>query len=135
MIRGRRRPRIPLMVSTVRPGAGEGNAGLRSATVADILVTRALPEDLIAPLHEVGDVEVWAGDEPMPRHRILEAVIGVRGLICMLTACIDAVLLDAAPRLGVVSQRAVGLDNIDVAGCRRRSTRVGHTAGVFTETV
>lgn len=135
MIRGRRRPRIPLMVSTVRPGAGEGNAGLRSATVADILVTRALPEDLIAPLHEVGDVEVWAGDEPMPRHRILEAVTGVRGLLCMLTDRIDAVLLDAAPRLEVVSQMAVGVDNIDVAGCRRRSIRVGHTPGVLTETV
>ena len=77
------------MVSTVRPGAGEGDAGLRSAIVAEILVTRALPEDLIAPLHEVGDVEVWAGDEPMPRHRILEAVTGVRGLLCMLTDRID----------------------------------------------
>lgn len=91
--------------------------------------------ELITPLRELGDVVMWPGDDPMPAGRLREAVADARGLLCMLTDRIDAGVLDSAPRLEVVSQMAVGVDNIDVAECRRRSIRVGYTPGVLTETV
>jgi glyoxylate reductase len=47
---------------------------------------------------------------------------------------VDAALLDAAPKLRVVSQMAVGYDNIDVAACAARGIAVGNTPGVLTET-
>ena len=60
---------------------------------------------------------------------------GVDGLLTLLTDRVDDELLDAAgPRLRVVSNFAVGYDNIDVAACTRRGIPVGNTPGVLTET-
>ncbi|MFO7298775.1 MAG: D-glycerate dehydrogenase [Actinomycetes bacterium] len=103
--------------------------------MAEIVVTRNLPEEILAPLHEVGETWVWGDDRPIPREALLEAVRDARGLLCMLTDPIDHAVLDAAPQLEVVSQMAVGVDNIDVAACHRRGLKVGHTPGVLTETV
>jgi lactate dehydrogenase-like 2-hydroxyacid dehydrogenase len=53
----------------------------------------------------------------------------------MLNDVIDVGLLDASPSLRVISQMAVGVDNIDLDECSRRGIAVGHTPGVLTETV
>jgi glyoxylate reductase len=103
--------------------------------VTDVLVTRSLPDDIVAPLHDLGTVQVWDGDGPMPYGEMLEAVTDTRGILTMLTDEIDAGLIEAAPNLEVVSQMAVGLDNVDLEACRRLGVRVGHTPGVLTETV
>ena len=81
------------------------------------------------------DVEVWDGDGPVPDDALIAGVAGARGLLCMLTDRIDEELLAQAPQLEIVSQMAVGVDNIDVAACRRRGIKVGHTPDVLTETV
>jgi glyoxylate reductase len=80
------------------------------------------------------ECRIWEGDLPPPREVLLREVAEVEGLLCLLTDRIDEELLDAAPRLKVVSQMAVGVDNIDVAACTRRGIPVGNTPGVLTET-
>lgn len=100
-----------------------------------VFITRHLPGDIVEPLKERFEVGVWEGDGPIPRDDLLEAVATKEGLLCMITERIDDALLDAAPRLRVLSQMAVGVDNIDVAACLRRGVLVGHTPGVLTETV
>ena len=56
-------------------------------------------------------------------------------LLTLLTDRVDDELLDAAgPQLKVVSNFAVGFDNIDVPACTRRGIPVGNTPGVLTET-
>lgn len=80
-------------------------------------------------------VRVWDGVGPVPREVLLSEVASVRGLLCMLTDSIDAELIDAAPALEVLSQMAVGVDNIDLMACRRAGVVVGHTPDVLTETV
>lgn len=92
---------------------------------------------LIPGLDALADysIEVWEGDGPVPGSVLREGVRPIRGLLCMLTDRIDATLLDHAPNLEVVSQMAVGVDNIDVASCHERDIRVGHTPDVLTETV
>jgi lactate dehydrogenase-like 2-hydroxyacid dehydrogenase len=55
------------------------------------------------------------------------------GLITLLTDRVDEVLLEKAPHLLVVSNMAVGVDNIDVNGCTRRGIPVGNTPDVLTE--
>lgn len=100
-----------------------------------VYVTRSIPEEYIERIREVADIEVWEGNSPVPREVLLDRATGVDGLVSMLTDLIDAELLDAAPQLKVVSQMSVGVDNIDVEGCRERGVRVGHTPDVLTGTV
>ena len=101
-----------------------------------VFITRVVPQkglDLI--LHEPSvEAEVWPGDLPPSREMLLEKVRGIDGLYCLLTEKIDDALLEVAgPQLKVVSQMAVGYDNIDVAACTRRGIPVGNTPGVLTE--
>jgi len=80
------------------------------------------------------DADVW--DEPMPPTRdvLLEKVRGVDGFISMLTDRVDAELLDAAgAQLKVVSNHAVGFDNIVVPDATARGIPVGNTPGILTD--
>jgi glyoxylate reductase len=67
------------------------------------------------------------------RDVLLTRIADVDGLYCMLTDRIDAEVLDAAPNLRVVSNMAVGVDNIDLAACERRGIAVGNTPDVLTD--
>ncbi len=79
-------------------------------------------------------LDVWPEPGPPPYDALSERVRGCDGLLCLLTDRIDAAVLDAAgPGLRVVSQMAVGVDNIDLAACTARGIPVGHTPGVLTE--
>jgi lactate dehydrogenase-like 2-hydroxyacid dehydrogenase len=69
----------------------------------------------------------------MPRKELLAQVVEADALYCMLTDDVDRELLDSAPRLRVVSNMAVGVDNVDLAACTERGIPVGHTPGVLTE--
>lgn len=81
------------------------------------------------------DLEIWAGDGPVPDSELRQGVSRARGLLCMLTDHIDESLLVEAPHLEVISQMAVGVDNIDITACEARGIAVGHTPDVLTETV
>lgn len=82
----------------------------------------------------VADVEVWMEERPVPREELAAKVAEADGLLCLLTDKVDAELLDAAKNLCVVSQMAVGVDNIDITACQARNIVVGNTPGVLTET-
>jgi len=97
-------------------------------------ISKELPADLLDRLAGY-DLGVWRGDGPVPRNTLLEGVAEARGLLCMLTDTIDAGLLDHAPGLAVISQMAVGVDNIDLTACAERGIVIGHTPDVLTETV
>lgn len=100
--------------------------------MATVVVTRALVSG--ADRLEGHEVRTWSEDRPIPRD-VLESWIGeADGLLCMLTDRIDAPLLDRAGRLRVISQCAVGVDNIDLKACTERGLPVGHTPDVLTET-
>lgn len=97
-------------------------------------MTKELPGEHVGRLanYEVG---MWLGAGPVPRELLLEEAADISGLLCMLTDTVDDELLEAAPRLRVVSQMAVGVDNIDVGDCRYRGIVIGHTPDVLTDTV
>jgi glyoxylate reductase len=99
-----------------------------------VYVTRLIPEEGLAPVREATDCRIWEGDLPPPREVLLREVAEIEGLLCLLTDRIDEELLSAAPHVRVVSQMAVGVDNIDVAACTRRGIPVGYTPGVLAET-
>lgn len=85
-------------------------------------------------LEAVGDVWQWEGDIPIPRAVLLERSAHTTGLFSMLTDVIDEELLAGAPELQVVSNMAVGVDNVDLAACTGRGIPVGHTPDVLTGT-
>ncbi len=70
----------------------------------------------------------------MSRRELLAAVRQAEGLLCMLVDRIDAELIEAGSNLAVISQMAVGVDNIDLSAATRAGIPVGHTPGVLTDT-
>jgi lactate dehydrogenase-like 2-hydroxyacid dehydrogenase len=100
-----------------------------------VFVARKIPDDGIDPVVAACDAEVWQDDLPPPRATLLEAIRGCDGVLTLLTDKVDDEFLDAAgPQLKVVSNYAVGFDNVDVAACTKRGVAVGNTPGVLTET-
>nr|BAL57191.1 2-hydroxyacid dehydrogenase [uncultured prokaryote] len=98
-----------------------------------VLLTHPLPADWLRPLE--GRVRLIVGPEdaigfPQP---LLEFLPEAEGLITLLTDRVDAKLLEHAPKLRVVSNMAVGVDNIDLQACQARGIAVGNTPGVLTE--
>jgi glyoxylate reductase len=101
--------------------------------VARVVVTRRLAGDSIEQLRQKHDVTVWDGSLPPSRAELRELVAEAEGLLCLLSDRVDEELLGAAPRLRVVSNYAVGFDNIDLAACAARGVAVGTTSGVLTD--
>jgi lactate dehydrogenase-like 2-hydroxyacid dehydrogenase len=99
-----------------------------------IAMTYRPPGRALAMLEAVGEVWQWEGDVPIPRHLLLERSARAAGLFSMLTDAVDEELLAAAPDLRVVSNMAVGVDNVDLAACTSRGIPVGHTPDVLTAT-
>lgn len=99
-----------------------------------IFISRELPGDGHNRLREVAAVDVWEEAGPPSRETFIERVADCTGIITMVTERVDSELLDAAPRLRIVANVAVGYDNIDVAACTEREVLVGNTPGVLTGT-
>lgn len=100
-----------------------------------VYVTRLIPNEVLSIITDRFDCRVWRReDEAVPRETLKAEVAGAHGLYTMLTEKIDADLLDSAPNLRVVSNMAVGYDNIDVAECTKRGIVVCNTPGVLTDT-
>jgi len=100
-----------------------------------VFVSRYIPEEQLTLARQRCQVDLWPEDLPPPRDALLRHVRGVDGLLCLLTDKIDAEVMDSAgPGLKVISNCAVGFDNIDVSEATRRGIPVGNTPGVLTET-
>ena len=98
-----------------------------------LLVSRRLAVD---PRTVVGpgiDIDHWDADEPLPRAELLVRVASADGAVVTLSERIDEELLRAAPRLRVVSNHAVGVDNVDVPACTARGVAVTNTPDVLTD--
>jgi glyoxylate reductase len=100
-----------------------------------VFVARIIPDEGLDSVRAACDMDLWTDELPPPRDELLRRVAGCDGVLTLLTDRVDDEFLDAAgPRLRVVSNYAVGFDNIDVAACARRGVAVGNTPGVLTET-
>ena len=96
------------------------------------MITRRLPGDAVERLAADHDVVVWPGELPPAPEELRALAADAEGLLALLTDAVDADLLDACPRLRVVSNYAVGTDNVDLDACRARGIAVGRTPDVLT---
>ncbi len=102
--------------------------------MADCFVTRSLPNGVSQRIAEAGySLDVWSERTPPPQDVLVERSLDAKGLLCMLTDEINSAYLASAPNLMVVSQMAVGCDNIDLEACAARGIPVGNTPGVLTD--
>ena len=99
-----------------------------------VFVTRELPERGLDIIKERFDTEVWSDYAPPPKKLIIEKAAKVDALATLLSDKIDAEVFDAAPNLKIVSQFAVGFDNIDVKEATKRGIYVTNTPGILTDT-
>ena len=99
-----------------------------------ILISRALPEEVVARARSRADVDLHAGNKPLSKTELIARIKGREGLVCLITDTIDSSVLDSCPGLKVVSNVAVGFNNIDVAAATKRGVVVTNTPDVLTET-
>jgi glyoxylate reductase len=99
-----------------------------------VYVTRIIPQAGLDLIREFAETTVWEEPLPPPREVLLKESEDADGLVSLLTDRIDGELLDACPRLRVVSNMAVGFDNINLADVSDRGVLAGNTPGVLTET-
>ena len=99
-----------------------------------VFVTRVIRDPGLDLVKDFCEAEIWPGELPPSRAELLEKVRGVEGLLCLLTDRIDAEVLEAAgPQLKVISNHAVGFDNIVVPAATARGIPVGNTPGILTD--
>jgi len=99
-----------------------------------VFVTRRISQEGLDRIAAQTDADIWPGDLPPARDELLRRVTGIDGVLSMVTERVDDEFLErAGPRLKVVSQFGVGVDNIDVGACTRRGVAVGNTPGVLTD--
>ncbi len=99
-----------------------------------LLLTRRIPEPGASLAHEAFAVTGGDEDQPLARELLLRGVPGVDAILCLLTETIDGAVMDAAgSRLRVISNMAVGFDNIDVSAATERGIVVTNTPDVLTD--
>ncbi|MGM0510479.1 MAG: 2-hydroxyacid dehydrogenase [Thermoplasmatota archaeon] len=99
----------------------------------DVLVTRSIPENGIKKLKEKYNVEVNEESRVLKKEEIIERVGDKDALLCLLTDEIDEDIIEAGGQLKVISNYAVGYDNIDVEAATERGITVTNTPGVLTD--
>ncbi len=100
-----------------------------------VFVTRIIPEKGLEMVRNEADVEVWQNPFPPPYQTLVQKAKGMDALLCLLTDKIDENFMAAmGPQVKVISQMAVGFDNIDVPAATARGIPVGNTPGVLTDT-
>jgi glyoxylate reductase len=101
--------------------------------MARCFVTRSLPGAALDRLRASHDVDVWTERLPPPYEELSARAAAAEGLLALLTDRVDAALIDHCPRLRVISNYAVGYDNIDIDAATARGIAVGNTPDVLTE--
>ncbi len=97
-----------------------------------VAVTRQIPEAGLARLRESAEVRIWAEELPPSADELKILLTGCDGAVTLLTDTIDGQLLDQVPELHVISNFAVGFDNIDVPAATERGVLVCNTPDVLT---
>jgi glyoxylate reductase len=98
-----------------------------------VFVTRRLPEKGLNLVLKHCDAEVWSHETPPSHDDLLAAVIGKDGVLSLLTDAVDYEVIAAAAELKVISNCAVGVDNIDIKAASARRIPVGNTPDVLTD--
>lgn len=99
-----------------------------------ILVTRLLPKVALDKLSDIFDLELNLEDRVLKKEEIIAKIRDKQALLCLLTDTIDQSVMNAGDQLKVISNYAVGFNNIDLMEASKRKIPVCITPGILTET-
>ena len=99
-----------------------------------VFISNVLPQEAVQLIPKEISVEFNDTDQPLPKAELIRRLKGKDGLICHIISSVDEEVLSSAPGLKVISNVAVGFNNIDVAAAKRRGVVVTNTPDVLTET-
>jgi glyoxylate reductase len=99
-----------------------------------VFVTRRIADASLRRLAEAARVDLWDDDLPPPPDELSARLTNCDGVLSMVSDRFDEATISAAPRLAVISNLAVGVDNIDLEAATRMGVAVAHTPGVLSET-
>ncbi|MFD1736972.1 2-hydroxyacid dehydrogenase [Bacillus salitolerans] len=99
-----------------------------------IYITRKIPDNALQLLKNECNVTMWDEEDiPVPKEVLEEKIATVDGLFSMLTDSIDESLIEKGNKLKVISNLAVGFNNIDIKAATEKGIMVTNTPGVLTE--
>ncbi len=98
------------------------------------LLTQMIFPEVLEFLREHTDYEIGAEGRDLTKSELIEKIRDKEGILCLLMDEIDRSVIDAAPRLKIIANLAVGYDNVDVSYAREKGIFVTNTPGVLTET-
>jgi len=99
-----------------------------------VFVTRKIPKEGIDILKKTCEVKVNPYDRVLTKDELIKEVKKIDGLLCLLTDTIDKEILDEALNLKIISNYAVGYNNISIEEATKRKIMVTNTPGVLTDT-
>nr|WP_285874423.1 D-glycerate dehydrogenase [Halalkalibacter oceani] len=100
-----------------------------------VLITRKIPQQIVKEIESICDVDMWQEEDiPIPREELKKRVKKVDGLYCLLTETIDDEIFNEATQLKIISNMAVGYNNINIETAKKKGIMVTNTPGVLTET-
>ena len=102
--------------------------------IMKVFVTRIIPKIGLDMVQSKYDVDVWSDDQPPSKNVMLEKADSNDALLTLLTDPIDSDVIDACKNVRVISQMAVGYNNIDVQRASEKGIIVTNTPGVLTDT-
>lgn len=99
-----------------------------------VYVTREIPESGLKQIRKkVDSISVYQESKPIPKERLMQEVGDVDGLLCLLTDEVDRDVIENASQLKVISNYAVGYENIDIDAATEQNIMVTNTPGVLTK--
>lgn len=98
-----------------------------------VFVTRRIPDVGLNAIIDEFQTVIWEQEMPPSKSDIVQNAEGCGGIVTLLSDPIDAEVIESLPQLRVISQYAVGFDNIDISAATRRGIIVTNTPGVLTE--
>lgn len=98
-----------------------------------VFITRRIAQEALDLISQHAQVDIWEKEDTPPRQEFARRIADVDGIVLWGADDIDAALMDAAPKLKVIADIAVGYNNIDIEAAAKRGIRVSNTPGVVTD--
>ncbi|MFS1513378.1 2-hydroxyacid dehydrogenase [Chengkuizengella sp. SCS-71B] len=100
-----------------------------------VYITKKIPNEVVEPLEKIAFVKMWNGENgKVPLDILKKEAVKATALFTTLDDTIDHSIIDNSPQLKVISNMAVGYDNIDIVAATKQKIFVCNTPDILNDT-